>query len=64
MVNLNKLDPTTLTKKQVKTIVEVNNAVRMFDLATMYYNTSDLSWKKCVQKAKKTAILDTMWRDL
>jgi hypothetical protein len=63
-MELNKLDPTTLTKKQVKTVVEVNNCLRLFDLATMYYNTSDLSWKKCIKKAKETAVFNPMARDL
>lgn len=53
-----------ITNNGVRNALKARNALRLFDKALVYYNTTNLSWKKCIKKAKEENILPETCRDL
>lgn len=53
-----------ITSKGAMEGIMVRNALQMFEKALLFYNTSDLSWKKCIKKAQSEMVENPMWRDL
>ena len=53
-----------ITSKGAMEGIMVRNALQTFEKALLFYNTSDLSWKKCIKKAQSEMVENPMWRDL
>ncbi len=43
-----------ITNNGAREAIKARKALRLFEQALLYYNTSDLSWKKCIKKAKNS----------
>lgn len=53
-----------ITSKGAIEAIKARKALQMFEKALLYYNTSDLSWKKCIKKAQSEMVENPMWRDI
>jgi len=53
-----------ITDKGAMEAAKATKALQMFEKALLFYNTSDLSWKKCIKKAQSEVVPNPMWRDL
>lgn len=53
-----------ITNKGAMEAAKARKALQTFEKALLYYNTSDLSWKKCIKKAQSEIVENPMWRDL
>jgi hypothetical protein len=53
-----------ITNKGTMEAMKARKALQMFEKALLFYNTSDLSWKKCIKKAQSETVANPMWRDL
>lgn len=54
-----------ITNNGAREALKAKKALQVFEQALLYYNTSDLSWKKCIKKAfKEDPSRNPMWRDL
>lgn len=53
-----------ITNNGAREAIKARKALQMFEKALLFYNTSELSWKKCVKKAQSETIPNPMWRDL
>lgn len=43
-----------ITNNGAREAIKARKALQVFEQALLYYNTSDLSWKKCIKKAKNS----------
>lgn len=52
-----------ITNKGAMEAIKARKALQIFEKAMLFYNTSDLSWKKCIKKAQSETVANPICRD-